>query len=266
MGILVLVSCMEGPTKNNITWGKVVGSKENSATQIELFAEQFKWTVRYSGNDNTLGEFDYKLTTEINPLAIMTTEAIEASLFEIEYGENGINELQEKQDSFEYKQFPKDHDDINGELNRKERLQRLLKQMKKRHDDKIDVAALDDFILTDTLVLCIDQEYEFNFRSKDVIHSAYFPHFRAQMNTVPGMITRFKYTPAITTEEMRRKESDAHFEYMLMCNKICGTGHYSMKMIVRVLEKEEYDSWVLSKSANSFEKTVDTMKHQKSTR
>lgn len=261
IGILTLVACSESPTKNEIAWGKVVESKENKATQIELFAEQFKWTVRYSGSDNTLGKFDYKLTTEINPLAIVTTEAIEASLVEIEYGENGINELQAKQDLFAHKQLLKNQDDIN----RKERLQRLLMQMKKRHDDKIDVTAMDDFILTDTMVLCIDQEYEFHFRSKDVIHSAYFPHFRAQMNTVPGMTTRFKYTPTITTKEMRHKEKDARFEYKLMCNKICGTGHYSMNMVVRVLEKEEYNSWVLSKSSNSFEKTVDAMKHQKST-
>ena len=37
----------------------------------------------------------------------------------------------------------------------------------------------------------------------DVLHSAYMPHFRAQMNCVPGMITQFLFTPNMTTEEMR---------------------------------------------------------------
>ena len=40
-------------------------------------------------------------------------------------------------------------------------------------------------------------------RSQDVLHSAYMPHFRAQMNCVPGMITEFSFTPTKTTAEMR---------------------------------------------------------------
>jgi len=43
----------------------------------------------------------------------------------------------------------------------------------------------------------------FKMRSQDVLHSAYMPHFRAQMNVVPGMITQFSFTPITTTEEMR---------------------------------------------------------------
>ena len=34
----------------------------------------------------------------------------------------------------------------------------------------------------------------FKIRSQDVLHSAYMPHFRAQMNCVPGMITEFSFT------------------------------------------------------------------------
>lgn len=41
-------------------------------------------------------------------------------------------------------------------------------------------------------------------RSQDVLHSAYMPHFRAQMNCVPGMVTQFAFTPNKTTEEMRQ--------------------------------------------------------------
>jgi len=93
------------------------------------------------------------------------------------------------------------------------------------------------------LFLCKDQQYEFNFRSKDVIHSAYFPHFRAQMNTVPGQTTRFKFTPDKTSEEMRVERGLENFSYMLYCNKICGGSHYKMKMVIVVLEKEEYDAW-----------------------
>ena len=44
----------------------------------------------------------------------------------------------------------------------------------------------------------------FKMRSQDVLHSAYMPHFRAQMNCVPGMVTQFGFTPTVTTEEMRQ--------------------------------------------------------------
>ena len=48
-----------------------------------------------------------------------------------------------------------------------------------------------------------NQPYTFKFRSKDVIHCPWFPHFRAQINAVPGMETIFALTPTITTAEMR---------------------------------------------------------------
>ena len=124
--------------------------------------------------------------------------------------------------------------------------------MKSRHDSNLDSRAWDDFIQKDTLYLCKGKEYEFNFRSKDVIHSAYFPHFRAQMNTVPGMTTRFKFIPTLTTLEMREKKKDNNFNYALLCNKICGGAHYKMKMMVVVLEEKAYKSWLDSKLTQTF--------------
>ena len=50
------------------------------------------------------------------------------------------------------------------------------------------------------------REVIFKMRSQDVLHSAYMPHFRAQMNCVPGMITEFAFIPTITTEEIRQNE------------------------------------------------------------
>ena len=119
--------------------------------------------------------------------------------------------------------------------------------MKERHDNKSDKAVWDDVIQKDTLFLCVNKEYEFNFRAKDVIHSAFFPHFRVQMNTVPGMVTRFKFTPDITTKDMRNRMNNPKFNYVLMCNKICGGAHYKMKMIVVVLEEAQYKTWMASK-------------------
>jgi len=131
-------------------------------------------------------------------------------------------------------------------------LYRFLTQMKQNHNPKLDASAWDDIIQKDTLYLCKGQEYEIALRAKDVIHSAYFPHFRAQMNTVPGMATRMKFTPNKTTAEMRLEKNDEKFNYILMCNKICGGAHYKMKMIVVVLDKPAYTKWMDGKKKATF--------------
>jgi cytochrome c oxidase subunit 2 len=115
--------------------------------------------------------------------------------------------------------------------------------MSATYNDSIDDLVNDDIIIADSLVLLKGQNYSFSFRSKDVIHSAYFPHFRAQMNTVPGMTTYFKLQPLFTSNEMKEKMNDDNFEYILMCNKICGGSHYKMKMAVQVLGPEAYLNW-----------------------
>ena len=137
------------------------------------------------------------------------------------------------------------------DLERKSRLIRILYQMRGHHDSKVDKYAWDDIIQKDTLFLCENKEYEFNFRAKDVIHSAYFPHFRAQMNTVPGLTTRFKFTPDITSKDMRVKMNNPKFNYVLLCNKICGSAHYKMRLIVVVLNKNEYKKWMDNKEKNN---------------
>ena len=109
-------------------------------------------------------------------------------------------------------------------------------------------------------------------RSQDVLHSAYMPHFRAQMNCVPGMVTQFAFKPIYTTSEMRdmqfmqekvkninqirEKKSAAlvakgetaldpyTFDYLLICNKICGASHYNMQMKIVVDSPEDYKKWL----------------------
>ena len=68
--------------------------------------------------------------------------------------------------------------------------------------DMLDKNSQDDKQVTE-LYLPKGRKIHFKFRSQDVLHSAYMPHFRAQMNCVPGMITEFSFTPKYTTEEMR---------------------------------------------------------------
>jgi cytochrome c oxidase subunit 2 len=109
--------------------------------------------------------------------------------------------------------------------------------------DYKDKNSFDD-LRADTLVLPVGRSIRLNVRAQDVIHSCYMPHFRVQINAVPGLPTFFKFTPTITTADMRNRLDDPNFEYMLYCNKICGGSHYNMKRIVRVVTEAEYQQWI----------------------
>ncbi|MEN9302516.1 MAG: hypothetical protein RL264_945 [Bacteroidota bacterium] len=229
------------------TWNQLTGESGKDAIQIELFSKQFDWTARYAGKDNVLGRYDYKLTTDNNELALMTTNTIDSSLRLMWEGTGGIRPIQRLLNNRDTVLADSVVNLLKTDLSRKERMFRLLTQMKENHNPKLDAYAWDDIIQKDTLYLCVNKNYEISFRAKDVIHSAFFLHFRAQMNTVPGMPTRMKLKPTITTADMRVKKNDPNFNYVLMCNKICGGAHYKMKMIVVVQDEEDYKSWMSSK-------------------
>jgi cytochrome c oxidase subunit 2 len=238
-------------------WNEATSESGKEAIRIELFSKQFDWTARYAGADNKLGRFDYKLTTDKNELGIMTSQTIQSAIENMEHGPTGMDSISRKLNDKNLVFSKIDQEKMETELSRKTRLLRLLYQMKEHHDKKLDKDAADDIIQKDTLYLCKGKEYEFNFRAKDVIHSAYFPHFRAQVNTVPGLTTRFKFTPDVSTDEMRVKKNNDKFNYILMCNKICGGAHYKMKMLVVVLEEDAYKRWLKSKESSTFDKVFN---------
>ena len=117
-------------------------------------------------------------------------------------------------------------------------------------------------VITKEVHLIKDKEVIFQFRSRDVIHSAYMPHFRAQMNCVPGQITTFRFTPVKTTEEMRKDpyvieqvrqinekraqlgKDPYEFDYVLLCNKICGASHYNMQLKIIVEDEASFNKWM----------------------
>lgn len=112
--------------------------------------------------------------------------------------------------------------------------------------DTNDVATRDDKFITDTMHIKVNSKILFIFNARDVIHSAYFPHLRTQMNCVPGMNTQFFCEPTITTDSMRLITGNPKFNYVLLCNKICGAAHYGMKMILKVDTEAQYNEWYKS--------------------
>jgi cytochrome c oxidase subunit 2 len=108
---------------------------------------------------------------------------------------------------------------------------------------KKETAAMDDKTASE-LHLVVNQPVMLHLNSQDVIHSMYLPHFRTQMNAVPGMTTTFYFVPTITTAEMRKKLNNPKFDYVLLCNKICGVSHYLMNMKVVVESPAEFKTWM----------------------
>ncbi len=145
--------------------------------------------------------------------------------------------------------------------------------------DSSDPNGWDDIVVTQEFHIPVNRKVIFKMRSQDVLHSAYMPHFRAQMNCVPGMITEFSFTPTITTAEMRMNADVAskverinkiryensqeliangeeglepyQFDYLLLCAKICGSSHYNMQMKIIVDTEKDYNKWISQQPAFS---------------
>jgi cytochrome c oxidase subunit 2 len=114
------------------------------------------------------------------------------------------------------------------------------------------MAGADD-IVTKDFYLPVRKEVKMLIRSRDVLHSMYIPHLRAQMNAVPGMTTTFKMVPTITTDSMRTVVKDDTFDFVLLCNKICGASHYNMQMPLTVTNAADYEAWMAEQMKKPFE-------------
>lgn len=224
-------------------WGKIVNQDISKAMVVEIYAKQFNWTARYSGEDNKLGNADVRFVGGKNELGVISKTTKEKQINIIA---NKISKLEEKIDQ-----------SVNP-AERKLLAKRIEKLIKKRKtlityfivtsDAKLKVA--EDDIITKELHLPVGKPVLLKFRSQDVIHSAYLPHFRVQMNCVPGTTTQFAFTPTITTVDMKKELGDESFEYIMLCNKICGAAHYNMQMKVIVETEEEYNNWLESQEMN----------------
>lgn len=219
-----------------IIWNDITEESSEDALQIEIYAKQFDWTGRYAGADKKLGPSSFNFITGSNPLGVITNSTYEFSLNETEERIIGIN------------------DDVENKIMGNEALADLKKLGKSLHRKKVRILSFDkedpnyklgeDDVVTKELILPVGREIDFNIHSRDVLHSVFIPHFRLQMNAVPGMTTHFKFVPTITTEQMRADLNDPDFNYVLMCNKICGASHYNMQLNVTVVTEEEYEDWI----------------------
>jgi cytochrome c oxidase subunit 2 len=96
-----------------------------------------------------------------------------------------------------------------------------------------DPAGRDDVLVYHPeLHLPIDQPYKFVLRSKDVLHNFTVPQFRVKMDLVPGM------APYVWLKPTRTGRFD------IMCEELCGIGHFAMRGAVVVDERAGFEEWL----------------------
>jgi cytochrome c oxidase subunit 2 len=270
------------------TWINIMfdAPKEGEPVVVEAYAEQFKWTFRTSGENNQLGDTDYKLICgpvtfknskgEIvelsgNPLGIVSYDFVQAKYAEIDSSLAQLNRELDNAYSVEGGDYFEPDEYVQEKLERIETLNvlkyRIQSGIESKINDSIEGMGADDFILPAELHLVVNRPVTFKFRSKDVIHSAWFPHFRAQMNCVPGLTTSFTFTPKYTTKEfatdpyvqahykdineihnerltsLGMENEKVDFNFVLICNKICGAAHHNMQKNIIVETEAEYEKW-----------------------
>jgi cytochrome c oxidase subunit 2 len=97
--------------------------------------------------------------------------------------------------------------------------------------DPADAAGRDDIVST-AMVVPVGREVELTLRAQDVIHSLFIPAMRFKQDAVPGMEIHKHFTPTQAGN------------YEIACTQLCGTGHYRMRAVVRVVSEEEFEKWL----------------------
>lgn len=244
--IALTVLVINGFTK----WSAITKKAPAEAETVEVFAYQFGWNVRYAGEDQKLGEYSFNLISGTNPLGLGVKTEYEKLLVEIEAAAHASDSIVRIMSTIP-NPTAKEKEELAAQKKRNKLQLAHLSRLKALYADKrlFDNTSEDD-IISKEIVLVKGKPVHFVFRARDVIHSAYSPHFRMQMNCVPGMPTTFWFTPTKTTGEMRGILEDPKFDYYLYCAKICGAAHYNMRIKIRVVDTEaEYNSWMAEQKA-----------------
>lgn len=220
------------------TWNRITDKPDENAVEIELFGRQFDWTARYAGDDGVMGPSNFTMITGQNPLGIISDQNIPTRVQELK------KEISDDKSTLENSILPDDKvSEIEKQIGMRNR--QLARVLDFQNNGKDYTSSNDDIVVKGEFHIPVNRQVTFDIRASDVIHSAYMPHFRAQMNAVPGMTTHFKYTPTITTDSMRTIVGDPKFNYILLCNKVCGSAHYNMQMNIVVDTEEDYQKWML---------------------
>lgn len=114
--------------------------------------------------------------------------------------------------------------------------------------DQADPASADDVVTLNQLHLPVGRPAILHLSAKDVIHSLGVPEMRIKQDAMPGLTIPVWFTPTLTTAELRQQTGRPDAQYELVCNQLCGIGHYRMKGYLTVETEEEFQAWLASQA------------------
>ena len=88
--------------------------------------------------------------------------------------------------------------------------------------------------VTDSLVVPIDEPIKLELESKDVLHSLYIPAFRIKQDVTPGANNMMWF--------IAQKKGT----YDILCAEYCGQLHAYMLTTITVIDRSDYDTWLLT--------------------
>lgn len=101
--------------------------------------------------------------------------------------------------------------------------------------DTSDPVGMDDVIVSEPILhLPLDRPVHGLLHSTDVLHNFTVPQFRVKMDLVPGMITYQWFTPTRPGT------------YEVLCEELCGVGHFAMRSKVIVESEADFNTWLAS--------------------
>lgn len=263
------------------TWNGITNNPERDKFNVEIFGYQFGWTARYPGDDGKLGKSNWNLISNDNLLGVAIKDraeqlipVLEQDIKDLELLKKGLpHKLDELKTTLGglVDEERKIHSDKIAEIedgtalsdlektitNRKIQINRIKVSLENENAKAFyDNTGLDDIIVNNEIHIPVNKTVTFKFRGRDVIHSAYIPMFRSQINVVPGLNTEVVFKAIETTKDKKEKLKKPDFEYWLICAKICGAAHFNMKLKIVVDTEADYNKWIKSQ-AGAFTKQTE---------
>ncbi len=194
-----------------------------------MFYSLFRYTKKRNPNPSTFHESTkLEVAWTVVPFLILIAMAVPASktlteIYDDEEGEINI-QVVGYQWKWEYKYL---EDDINFFSNLSTDQDEIYNLVPKGENYLLEV--------DEPLIIPVDTRVRFLITANDVIHSWWVPDFAIKQDAIPGFIN---------TAWTRAEETGI---YRGNCTELCGKNHGFMPVVVKVVEKDEYSDWVLSK-------------------
>jgi cytochrome c oxidase subunit 2 len=194
-----------------------------------MFYSLFRYTKKINPNPSTFHESTkLEVAWTIIPFLVLIAMAVPASktlteIYDDEEGEINI-QVVGYQWKWEYKYL---EDDINFFSNLSTDQDEIYNLVPKGENYLLEV--------DEPLIIPVDTRVRFLITANDVIHSWWVPDFAIKQDAIPGFIN---------TAWTRAEETGI---YRGNCTELCGKNHGFMPVVVKVVEKDEYNEWVLAK-------------------